>query len=60
MCVQEMIAAQNASSGSRHLEVDMDDLMDDPELERLHAERLYAMQKVHINEFYNYPWICNK
>jgi len=43
--LQEMIAAQGASSGNRHLEVDMDDLMDDPELERLHAERLYAMQK---------------
>lgn len=37
--------AENASRQIRHNDVDIDDLLDDPELERLHAERLYALQK---------------
>lgn len=40
-----MVEAQNASRGAGHADIDLDDLLDDPELERLHAERLYALQK---------------
>lgn len=40
-----MLESQNAPSGQAHQDVDIDDLLDDPELERLHAERLYALQK---------------
>ena len=40
-----MEAAQQAGRGNGHQDVDIDDLLDDPELERLHAERLYALQK---------------
>ena len=40
-----MLEAQNARQTQQHLQVDIDDLLDDPELERLHAERLYALQK---------------
>lgn len=43
--MQEMVEAQNAQQSSGHQQVDIDDLLDDPELERLHAERLYALQK---------------
>lgn len=34
-----------ACSGLPFFQVDVDDLLDDPELERLHAERLAALQK---------------
>lgn len=40
-----MLEAQNANPPPQHQQVDIDDLLDDPELERLHAERLYALQK---------------
>ena len=40
-----MLESQQATSSSDHHNVDIDDLLDDPELERLHAERLYALQK---------------
>lgn len=40
-----MLASANAAPDTGHREVDVDDLLDDPELERLHAERLAAMQK---------------
>ena len=43
LALQEMLAAGQANAaGSR--EVDIDDLLDDPELERLHAERLASLQ----------------
>ena len=34
-----------AGAGPSHQLVDIDDLLDDPELERLHAERLAALQR---------------
>ena len=43
--MQEMEDANAAGRGNGHQTVDIDDLLDDPELERLHAERLYALQK---------------
>ena len=43
--LQEMLSEQGGLSHSSHCDVDVDDLLDDPELERLHAERLAAMQK---------------
>lgn len=43
--LQEMLKAQAAQSRADHQQVNIDDLLDDPELERLHAERLYALQK---------------
>lgn len=43
---KELIAAEKAAAaGPSYAQVDVDDLLDDPELERLHAERLAAMQK---------------
>ncbi|KAG0625092.1 hypothetical protein M758_2G027200 [Ceratodon purpureus] len=43
---KEMVAQYKAqSSQPKHEEVDIDDLMDDPELEKLHAERIAAMKK---------------
>lgn len=39
-----MLASASAAPDT-YREVDVDDLLDDPELERLHAERLAAMQK---------------
>ena len=39
-----MLAGEAAPQVS-HIDVDVDDLLDDPELERLHAERLAAMHK---------------
>ena len=42
---QEVLESQQATSSGDHHKVDIDDLLDDPELERLHAERLYALQK---------------
>ena len=41
---QEMLAEEIQPSVG-HRDVDVDDLLDDPELERLHAERLAAMHK---------------
>lgn len=41
---QEMLAADQARAAAPR-EVDIDDLMDDPELERLHAERLASLQR---------------
>ena len=40
-----MLESQQATSSGDHQNVDIDDLLDDPELERLHAERLHALQK---------------
>lgn len=43
---KELLASGAAAAASRsYAQVDMDDLMDDPDLERLHAERLAAMQR---------------
>ena len=43
--VQEMQSESTASGQSHGRDVNVDDLLDDPELERLHAERLAAMQR---------------
>ncbi len=43
-CAQEMLAAGHASAASTRA-VDIDDFLDDPELERLHSERLAALQR---------------
>lgn len=43
--MQEMLASAETATTNGHREVDVDDLLDDPELERLHAERLAALQK---------------
>ena len=40
-----MQTEQKASTQSHGRDIDVDDLLDDPELERLHAERLAAMQR---------------
>ncbi|GAB4835501.1 Thioredoxin domain-containing protein plp3b, variant 2 [Ancistrocladus abbreviatus] len=43
---KEMVTQQKVqASSSVHEEVDLDELMDDPELERLHAERTAALKK---------------
>lgn len=43
---KEMLAEYKAqSSQPKHEEVDIDDLLNDPELERLHAERINAMKR---------------
>ncbi|KAG8478229.1 hypothetical protein CXB51_028174 [Gossypium anomalum] len=43
---KEMLAQEKAqSSTSLNLEVDLDELMDDPELEKLHADRIAALKK---------------
>lgn len=44
---QKEMVAQYKAQGSQHKheEVDLDDLMDDPELEKLHAERIQAMKR---------------
>jgi hypothetical protein len=43
---KEMVAQYKAQgSQQKHEEVDLDDLMDDPELEKLHAERIQAMKR---------------
>ena len=34
-----------AAAGPSYAQVDIDDLLDDPDLEKLHAERLAAMQR---------------
>lgn len=38
------VLAQQAAGPSGHAEVDIDDLLDDPDLEKLHAERLAALR----------------
>ena len=43
--VQEMQSESRASVQKHGRDVDVDDLLDDPELERLHAERLATMQR---------------
>ena len=40
-----MLSEPKASAHIQGKGLDMDDLLDDPELERLHAERLAAMQR---------------
>ncbi|KNA08136.1 hypothetical protein SOVF_165340 [Spinacia oleracea] len=43
---KEMIVQEKTqASSSANDEIDLDELMDDPELERLHAERIAALQK---------------
>ncbi|KAG5541753.1 hypothetical protein RHGRI_021546 [Rhododendron griersonianum] len=43
---KEVLAQQKAgTSMSMNQEVDFDDLMDDPELEKLHADRIAALKK---------------
>lgn len=42
--LQELLAAEQQSSAVQQ-QVDIDDLLDDPELERLHAERLASLQR---------------
>ena len=43
--MQEMQTESRASLQNQGRDVDVDDLLDDPELERLHAERLATMQR---------------
>jgi hypothetical protein len=43
--MQEMLASERGSSAQAAQDIDIDDLLDDPELERLHGERLEAMQR---------------
>ena len=43
--IQEMQTESRASDQRRGRDIDVDDLLDDPELERLHAERLATMQQ---------------
>lgn len=43
---QELLAAEAAAAaGPSYAQVDVDDLLDDPDLEKLHAERLAQMQR---------------
>lgn len=43
---KELVAQEKAqSSSTTNQEVDLDELMDDPELEKLHAERIAALKK---------------
>lgn len=44
--LQEMLTAQAAAAAApHHAAVDVDDLLDDPDLEKLHAERLAQLQR---------------
>lgn len=45
LALQEVLAAQRARGSNDCPEVDIDELLDDPELERLHSERLHALQR---------------
>lgn len=45
LLMQEMLSESRAPVQSQGRDIDVDDLLDDPELERLHAERLAAMQR---------------
>ena len=40
-----MAEQASAAAGPAHAAVDVDELLDDPELERLHAERLAELQR---------------
>ncbi|GMI64747.1 phosducin-like protein 3 homolog [Hibiscus trionum] len=43
---KDLLAQEKAqSSASANEEVDLDELMDDPELEKLHADRIAALKK---------------
>jgi len=45
-CAQEAMAAEAAAANApRHAEVDVEDLLDDPELEQLHRDRLLELQR---------------
>ncbi|KAH1260306.1 Thioredoxin domain-containing protein PLP3B [Glycine max] len=50
---QKELLAQEKTQGSSsvHEEVDLDELMDDPELEKLHADRIAALKKKGHGEF---------
>lgn len=43
--MQEMMDSERASTSNHHQDVDIDELLDDPELERLHADRIAAMKQ---------------
>ena len=46
MYAQEAMAAEAAAANApRHAEVDVEDLLDDPELEQLHRDRLLELQR---------------
>ncbi|GKV29581.1 hypothetical protein SLEP1_g38494 [Rubroshorea leprosula] len=46
MILQELLAQEKTqASSSKNDEVDLDELMDDPELEKLHADRIAALKK---------------
>ena len=45
LLMQEMLSESSAPAQSQGRDLDVDDLLDDPELERLHAERLAVMQR---------------
>ncbi|GKV41576.1 hypothetical protein SLEP1_g49082 [Rubroshorea leprosula] len=46
MILQELLAQEKTqASSSNNDEVDLDELMDDPELEKLHADRIAALKK---------------
>lgn len=40
-----MASEAAAANASRHADVDVEDLLDDPELERLHRDRLLELQR---------------
>ncbi|KAI9164899.1 hypothetical protein LWI28_004220 [Acer negundo] len=42
---KEVLAQEKAASSSNNQEVDLDELMDDPELEKLHADRIASLKK---------------
>lgn len=42
---QEVLDAQASQPSGQHREVGIDDLLEDPELEHLHAERLSALRR---------------
>ncbi|KAG8474600.1 hypothetical protein CXB51_031237 [Gossypium anomalum] len=42
---KELLAQEKAQSSTANEEVDLDELMDDPELEKLHADRIAALKK---------------
>ena len=46
-CLQEMLDADAASKKASHARLDMSSLVDDPELQRLHAERLEEMKEAY-------------
>lgn len=42
---KEILAQEKGKASTANQEVDLDDLMDDPELEKLHADRIAALKK---------------